>query len=523
MEPRQLDPTLKLFRHSTIFIAAVTGALLFVLTGGRLVGQSTSPPVLTILSKDGRRPLPITMNGDQELVFLDDVASAFQLTIRDESLGAFTVGYKGKTILMTPDQPLASIAGRLVSLPAAPTRAGRRWLVPVEFINRALGVIYDTRLDLRKPSRLLIVGDLRVPRVVVRVDNSGPARLVIDASPPTTSTMFQDGNALNVKFDADALDVTMAGSAAGGLLRGFRVQEPATLVVELGSGFGAFRAATQPLETSTRLTIDVQPVQPQAPPALGGPANAAASNPPPDAAPQPLDLSALSQPAGVIRAIALDPGHGGEDEGVKGAAGTKEKDLVLSAALRIKAAIEGRLGIRVLLTRDEDRNVALAGRAALANNNKVDLFISLHANASFRKTATGASILYAAFDREEEESARTSLPSVRLPVFGGGLRDLDLVLWDLAQLRHLTRSEELARILEAQFRDKIPMSAHAVDRAPLDVLKSVNMPAVLIEMGYLTNAEQETRMLSAEFQNTLVQAVFDSVLRYRDLPASGTR
>jgi N-acetylmuramoyl-L-alanine amidase len=392
--------------------------------------------------------------------------------------------------------------------------------VPVEFINRALGVIYDMRLDLRKPSRLLIVGDLRVPRVVVRVDNGSPARLMIDASPQTTSTMIQESNALNVKFDADALDVLIPSVAAGNLLRAVRVQEPATLIVELGPGFGAFRAATQPLETSTRLTIDVLPVQPAPSPAA--PASAAASNPPPDAVP-PLDLSALSQPAAGIRAIALDPGHGGEDEGVKGAAGTKEKDLALSAASRIKAAIESRLGIRVLLTRDDDRNVALAARAALANNNKVDLFISLHANASFRKTATGASILYAAFDRQEEESARTSLAPVRLPAFGGGLRDLDLVFWDLAQLRHLTRSEELARILQAEFHDKIPLSAHPVDRAPLDVLKSVNMPAVLIEMGYLTNAEQEARMASAEFQNTLVQAVFDSVLRYRELPASGTR
>src|SRR5207244_975214 len=110
---------------------------------------------------------------------------------------------------------------------------------------------------------------------------------------------------------------------------------------------------------------------------------------------------------------------------------------------------------------------------------------------------TGASILYAAFDRQEEEGARTSLAPVRLPAFGGGLRDLDLVFWDLAQLRHLTRSEELARILEAEFHDKIPLSAHPVDRAPLDVLKSVNMPAVLIEMGYLTNADQEARMASA--------------------------
>src|SRR5207245_1219836 len=83
-------------------------------------------------------------------------------------LGAITVSYKGKTIVLTPDQALASVSGRLVSLPAPPTRNGRRWLVPVEFISRALGLIYDARLDLRKPSRLLVIGDLRVPRLTAR-------------------------------------------------------------------------------------------------------------------------------------------------------------------------------------------------------------------------------------------------------------------------------------------------------------------------------------------------------------------
>ena len=144
--------------------------------------------------------------------------------------------------------------------------------------------------------------------------------------------------------------------------------------------------------------------------------------------------------------------------------------------------------------------MALANRAAIANNNKADLFISLHANASFRKTASGASILYAAFDREEEQSARASLGSERLPALGGGLRDVDLVLWNLAQIRHLARSSELAALLEAQFHDRVPLSAHPVDRAPLDVLVSANMPAVMLEMGYLTNEEQETQMNGPEFK-----------------------
>ena len=146
------------------FPSAVTFGLLLALAAA-LSSQTPAPPSLTVFSKDGRRAVPIAMVGDQEFVGLDDLVAMFQLTLREDALGAITVAYKGKTILLTPDQALASVSGRLVSLPAPPSRNGRRWLVPEEFISRALALIYDLRLDLRKPSRLLVVGDLRVPRI----------------------------------------------------------------------------------------------------------------------------------------------------------------------------------------------------------------------------------------------------------------------------------------------------------------------------------------------------------------------
>jgi N-acetylmuramoyl-L-alanine amidase len=497
----------------SLCVAVVSVAVVLLGSGEPAGGQGSAAPTptLTILSRDGRRPLPLSIVNDQELVFLDDLTSAFQVTVREESFGAFTVAYKNRTILLTPDQPLVSIAGRLVSLPAPPTRAGRRWLVPVEFINRALALIYDSPLDLRKPSRLLIVGDLRVPRLLVRYESGDPARLIIDATPRTNSTVSQENSALSIKFDADALDVALPLLQPQPLVQAIRVVEPVTLGVDLGPRFGGFRASTQPLDAATRLTIDLMSAQTEQQSAA-----------PAQTAPAP-DLSALGQPVSAVRTIAIDPGHGGEDEGVKGSGGTREKDLTLAVARRIKASIESRLGIRVLLTRDEDRNVSLDGRAAMANNNKADVFISLHANASFRKNATGASILYAAFDQETEQAAHASPRPERLPTFGGGNRDVDLVPWDLAQTRHLDRSSELATILSEQFRDRVPMSVRPIDRAALGVLESANMPAVLIEMGYLSNEAQETQMAGAEFQNTFVQAVYDAVLKFRDLLGAGTQ
>ena len=108
------------------------------------------------------------------MVSLDDLAALFQVAVREDALvGGVTIGYKGRTVILTAGQALASAGGRLVSLPAPPVKDGRRWLVPVEFLNRALGPIYDVKLDVRKNSRLVLVGDVRVPRVSVRQEPSG--------------------------------------------------------------------------------------------------------------------------------------------------------------------------------------------------------------------------------------------------------------------------------------------------------------------------------------------------------------
>lgn len=495
----------------------------------RLGSQTPAPTPLTMLSKDGRRAIPLTLVNNQEFVAVEDLAATFQLAVREDALGALTITYKDKTIVLT-SQALASVAGRLVSLPAPAARVGRRWLVPVEFINRALAPVYDTKLELRKPSHLLIVGDLRVPRVTVRYDLVSPgARVTIDATPRTATTVTQDNDRLLIKFDADALDIDnpplgppSAGAALGGpilspgqlspqsLVVNVRQMDATTLGVDLGPRVAGFRATTLPVDTTMRLAIDVV-----ATPSAASPASPVVATP---AAPPDLPPS-LGPPASAIQTIAIDPGHGGADQGVKGAGGTKEKDLTLAVARRIKGAVEARLGIRVLLTRDDDREMPLDNRTAVANNNKVDLFISLHANGSLRPTAAGASIYYAAFDSSAVSGALARVD--RVPTFSGGLRDIELVAWDQAQTHHLDQSMAFAAILEERFHNRVALASPAVDHAPLGVLESANMPAVLVEMGFLTNADQEKQLVGSEFQNAFVQAMTEAVIRFRDSQPGG--
>ncbi|HEY7285190.1 MAG TPA: N-acetylmuramoyl-L-alanine amidase [Vicinamibacterales bacterium] len=504
MNPRSLPP----------FIAATLLTLAFGLAV--LLGQ-TGGPSLTLLGREGRRAMPITIVSDQEFVGLDDLASTFQLNVQ-ESLGAITVTYRGQTIVLTPDQSLASVAGRLISLPAAPSRQGRRWLVPVEFISRALSPIYDSKLELRKPSRLLIVGEFRVPRLSIRYDAVGIAgRLTIDATPRVATNVSQDGDHISVKFDADALDTSsplFQPPSPPGLVQAIRIVEPTTVVVDLVPRFGGFKASTLSVGSSGRLVLDIAPPPPETSPTPTTGATTPSPTPAPASPGAPPELPpALVNPVASVRTIAIDPGHGGDDEGAKGANGVKEKDLALAIARRLRATLEARLGVRVLLTRDDDRNVPIDERAAVANNNKADIFVSLHANASTRPATSGAAVYRAAFDKDT--LAAEMRPPQRLQTFGGGLRDVEMVPWDLAQSRHVSQSAAFADMLVATLKDHVPMSARANDQAPLRVLESANMPAVLVELGYLSNPAQEKAIAGDAFQAGFVQAFYDAVVRYR--------
>jgi N-acetylmuramoyl-L-alanine amidase len=484
--------------------------------GATLDGQG---PVLTLLSRDGRRTLPLTVAGEQEFVALDELAATFQLAVREES-GAVTVSYKGRTIVLNPEQAIASVAGRVISLSARPTRSGGRLLVPVDFISRAIAPIYDSRVDFRRSARLLIVGDLRVPRVTIAAEPSSTSlRLTIDASPRTTSVLTREADHLTLRFDADALDLNVPTLPPQPYAQAIRRGDPVTLTVDLGPRFGSYRSSMQDVDDSTRVTLDLVSATTDtaagpAPPATPG-TPSTPSTPSPGDIPASPELSPLRQPRTPIQTIVIDPGHGGTDEGAKGATGPVEKTMTLTAARRLKAALEARLGVRVLLTRDADRDVPFDTRTAVANNNKADLFISLHANASFRPSAAGASVLVASF--ADEAGARQALAPHRVPVFGGGVRDIELLPWNQAQIRYLDRSIAFARMLEEQFQGRVPIDTNPTDRAPLRVLASANMPAVVIEMGYLSNPEQAQQLESGEFQGALSQAVVEAVVAFRNL------
>ena len=496
---------------SRIYLVAV----LILALVSTMSGQDSPATPLTLVSRDARRTIPTSLQNGREIVALDDLATLFQLSVKEDALaGGVTVSYRGRTIVASADRPIVSVEGRVVSLPAPMVRSGRRWMVPIEFISSALASIYDQRIELRRASRLVILGDVRLPRVTASIDSPGPpTRATIEITPAAAVAVNADPGRMQVRIDADGLD--FSASAMSGLIDRIRVgDQPNTLLIDTN---GTGRATVTTANNVARVLIEVAPA---ATSELRAPGAAPGATPTP--APGPAPDAPIPDPRAVIAAtrtwqtIVIDPGHGGDDVGVRTAKGVEEKQLTLDIARRLRAMVESRLGLRVILTREDDRAVGLDERASVANNGKANLLISLHVNGSRVPDTAGAEVFHLQLDRESAEVVRAATAEgAALPTIGGTVRRLDLIPWDLAQARHLDQSSVLASVLQEELQRQVPMSGHPIRQAPMRLLAAANMPAALVEVAYLTNPQQEARLATDDFKTTVAQAVFSAIVRFR--------
>lgn len=479
--------------------------------------QGSGRRMWTVLTQSGAQPLPVTLVNGREYVSSADLGGLFGLVLREDRAGGLVVTMGARTIVLSLDQGLASVDGRVVSLPAPPVRQGNAWLLPVDVIDRALAPGSTPRIDVRRRSSLVVVGNLTVPAVTGRSETlPNGTRLTFTVTPAVAQTVVNESGRLLLRLAADALDADLAGISSSTVLDGARVVPPATIELTLGGAFASYRAAEQREGNESRITIDLlaasaSPADPTTPGARGAPGGEGA---PP--APAPTELPPFLPESTGVRTIVLDPGHGGTEQGARGPSGTLEKNVALAVARQLKSAIEARLGLRVLLTRGGDETVPLDARAAFANNNKADLFISLHANASVRSSVAGAEVFYVSLG-EYGDAARSTIsePGALLPALGGGERSVDLILWEMAQAQHLNESARLARLLEEEMRQRLPMSPRAIQQAPFRVLVGANMPAVLVEMGFITNPVEEKRLISPEYQGEIVNALLTAIVRFK--------
>lgn len=217
--------------------------------------------------------------------------------------------------------------------------------------------------------------------------------------------------------------------------------------------------------------------------------------------------------------IVIDPGHGGKDPGAQ-AYGIKEKDIVLDVAKKLGGYLEEKLDVRVVYTRTDDRFIELNDRGHIANEAGGKLFISLHANASRARSAHGTETFFlgphkseAARRVMERENRVVNLESN--PEQYEAFDEEALVRYTLTQSAYMRQSERLAGLVEQQFRERVHRKSRGVKQAGLIVLWSASMPAVLVELGFLSNRSEARFMASEQGRIYLASAIFRAVRAYK--------
>ena len=215
--------------------------------------------------------------------------------------------------------------------------------------------------------------------------------------------------------------------------------------------------------------------------------------------------------------IAIDPGHGGQDPGALGQGGTREKDVVLAISKELARQINATPGLRAYLTRDTDVFIPLNRRAVLARQAKADMFISIHADAAENRSADGSSVYVLSLKGASSQRARWLANKENASDLVGGVRleqtsnTLASVLLDLTQSGHMKASEEAAgEILDGLMRVGNIHKTH-IERANFAVLRTSDMPAMLVETAFISNPEEERRLKDPGFQRKVASAVLDGV------------
>ncbi|MEY4377236.1 MAG: hypothetical protein RJB26_1786 [Pseudomonadota bacterium] len=311
--------------------------------------------------------------------------------------------------------------------------------------------------------------------------------------------------------------------------------QPARLEVELGEA-----AAAKP---DARASLTAVPVPAPASAAVVAPKAVAVVvpvpiTPPPAGAPPPVRAEPASpavararEPrAGRDLVIAVDAGHGGKDPGAHGLNGTQEKDVTLAVARRLAAALGREPGMRAYLVRDGDYFVELRQRMVRARTAGADLFVSIHADAAYNRAAAGSSVYILSTRGASSEAARWLADRENAADLAGGVQldkvdpTVASVLMDLSQGDTITSSDRAARLVLSEL-DRIGnVHKREVQSAGFMVLKSPDIPSMLVETAFISHPAEEERLSDPEHQQRLAEAIQNGVRAYfYNNPPPGTR
>ncbi|WP_292938215.1 N-acetylmuramoyl-L-alanine amidase [Noviherbaspirillum sp.] len=287
----------------------------------------------------------------------------------------------------------------------------------------------------------------------------------------------------------------------------YPVNPPDPIAALIAKGEWAGEQSAEPIPPAPDLKAEQKPAAPKAPQAEIQTAKI-----------DPRD----DKPAILTRmiTIALDPGHGGEDPGAIGRAGSREKDVVLSIAKRLKNKIEGQANMRVMLTRDADYFVPLHVRVQKARKVQADLFVSIHADAWIESTARGSSVFVLSEKGASSTAARWLANKENAADLIGGVnikghdRQLASVLLDLSTTAQINDSLKLAKAVLGEIGGINRLHKAGVEQAGFAVLKAPDIPSILIETAFISNPEEEAKLSDDAYQDQMADAVLKGIRKY---------
>ncbi|HWM89537.1 MAG TPA: N-acetylmuramoyl-L-alanine amidase [Thermoanaerobaculia bacterium] len=490
---------------------ALAGLLLVFIVATAFQAPAPTPAAPTrtpTVALDGQEiPVPVSMNPSGPLVALEPLARSLGGEITPDELGESTTLRIDQTdVVLGIGSAIITVGEKLVSLSQPPVRGEGGILVPLDFLRKTWGDLAGFSFEWRPEASRLLITRRGVRELTVLTD------VVHQQGITTVVLQFGEVPRYRIEQQPGAVYIQMVGDRLAVPFQLERVVDP--LVQDVAITPEQVRVQLLPgaevesyvLENPFRVVLDIhQPSSVQVPtPSLA----------------RPRDTPG-------IRTIVIDPGHGGTETGAIGPSGVMEKELTLTLARDLEARLE-QSGLRVILTRNADSNVPHDNRTALANQNKADLFISIHLNSSLGSGAHGAETYFLSAEATDASAARAAAAANEegtaspqgTPADPGAqetMEDLQLILWDLAQSHHMSESQRFAKLVQGELNQALQLRDRGVKQAPFRVLMGAAMPAVLVELGFLSNPEEEKKLQDPEYRGALIAALARSIQRYKAL------
>ncbi|MBZ0272922.1 N-acetylmuramoyl-L-alanine amidase [bacterium] len=318
-------------------------------------------------------------------------------------------------------------------------------------------------------------------------------------------------NALELSFDWQARNEKLTARLADAFL----VVAPGTPFVLAGTR--TYRMQTPPRYINGTLFAPTELIERALPELLGKPLTLASIRP----TPVP-DLAANLFQARNIRRVVVDAGHGGHDTGARSPTGINEKDINLAIAKKVRDRLVEDFEIDVVMTRETDVFIPLGERTAIGNRAGAELFLCIHANGSTNRAATGLETYFLAFEATDRQAARIAAeenrvasldPTSPFAALAEG-DDLKRILIDLVSAENMKASEKLAAAVQRRMVQTLRLPNRGVKQAPFFVLVGSKIPAILVEVGFVSNPYEAAALANPAVQDEIANALFHAIVYY---------